>query len=122
MSQAIILYLASSQLILTGVMSRVGWKALFRLSSTLRGDVTRPGVYVLIEDIVAVDGAGGQEYRGKLVARYQSSRPFRTLVAQLNWFWGIGSLVFAIITTVIVYIVEDLNVVWALGTLTIDCD
>jgi hypothetical protein len=63
----------------------------------------KPGVFVLIEDIVAVDGGGGQEFRDALVVRYESNGAFRRLVEQMNWFWGV------------VYGVEDLDVVFAIG-------
>lgn len=75
----------------------------------------KPGVFVLIEDIVAVDGGGGQEFRAALLARYESSKDFQSLVEQINWLWGIGSILVAGGTTAIVYGVEDLNVVFALG-------
>lgn len=75
----------------------------------------KPGVYVLIEDIVAVDGGGSQEFREALLARYESSKDFRKFIAQMNWFWGIGSITVAGGTTTIVYAVENLNVVFALG-------
>ncbi|TVY93603.1 hypothetical protein LAWI1_G002476 [Lachnellula willkommii] len=115
MPQAIILYLASSQLLVTGLMTAMGLKTPVRFSSTTRGSLMKPGIFVLIEDIVGVDGGGGPEFRNALVARYESSITFRRLVAQMNWFWGIGSMIVAGGTTVIVYIIEDLNVVFALG-------
>jgi hypothetical protein len=115
MPQAIVLYLASSQLIITGIMAKMGWKTPIRFSSTPRGSVMKPGVFVLAEDIVAVDGAGGQEFREVLSVRYESSETFRRLVAQMNWFWGVGSMIVACGTTAFVYAVEDLNVVFALG-------
>jgi hypothetical protein len=75
----------------------------------------KPGVFVLIEDIVAVDGGGGQEFREALVRRYDGSELFRRLVEQMNWFWGSGSMVVAAGVTAIVYIIEDKNVTFALG-------
>jgi hypothetical protein len=115
MPQAIVLFLASSQLVVTGIMAKLGLKTPVRFSSTKRGSVMKPGVYVLIEDIVAVDGGGGQEFREALLARYESSKGFQRLVEQMNWFWGIGSILVAGGTTAIVYAVDDLNVVFALG-------
>ena len=86
-----------------------------RLSSTPCGTTTRPGVFVLVEDIVGVDGGGGQAYRRALVTRYETSVVFRRLLTQLNWFWGIGSLLAAVGVTAIVFVVDDMNVVFALG-------
>lgn len=118
MPQAIVLYLAGSQLLLTAVMNSMGWKTPMRLSSTPSRSVTLPGVFTLMEDIVAVDGGGHQEFRKALVARYNASPQFRKMLAQLNWFWAIGSLVIALVTTIICYVIDDLNVVFALGKWT----
>lgn len=115
MPQAVVLFLAGSQLVVTGVMAGRGWRTPVRLSSTGYGTIARPGVFVLMEDIVAVDGGGGQEYRRGLVARYEASAVFRRLLMHLNWFWGVGSLIVAGAVTIIVFVVEDLNVVFALG-------
>ncbi|TVY23122.1 hypothetical protein LHYA1_G007826 [Lachnellula hyalina] len=122
MPQAIILYLASSQLIVTGLMAALGLKTPVRFSSTTRGSLMKPGIFVLIEDIVGVDGGGGPEFRDALMARYETSKVFRRLIAQMNWFWGIGSMIVAGGTTAIVYIVEDLNVVFALVRLVSPVD
>jgi hypothetical protein len=116
MPRTIILFLASSQLIITGIMSKLGLRTPIRISSTPRGELMKPGVFVLIEDIVAVDGGGGQEFREALVRRYDGSELFRRLVEQMNWFWGSGSMVVAGGVTAIVYIIEDKSVVFALGT------
>jgi hypothetical protein len=78
MPQTIILFLASSQLIITGIMSKLGWRTPIRFSSTARGEVLKPGVFVLLEDIVAVGGGGGQEFREALVRRYDGSELFRS--------------------------------------------
>lgn len=92
MPQAVVLYFASSQLLITGVLCHLGWTTPITLSSTKRKQPARPGVFVLIEDVVAVDGGGGTLYREVLIARYEASPYFRTLLRQLNWFWGLGSL------------------------------
>jgi len=55
----------------------------------------KPRVFVLSEDIVAVDGGECQEFRDALVVRYESSATFRRLPKQMNWSWGVGSMVVA---------------------------
>jgi hypothetical protein len=115
MPQAIILYLAGGLLTITGVMSSFGWNLPVRMSSTPRGGVCKPGVFVVVEDIVAVDGGGGEDFRRALQARYEATVTFRRMLAQLNWFWGLGSVAVATATTVVVYVVKDLNVVFAIG-------
>jgi hypothetical protein len=115
MPQAIVLYLAGSQLVITGAMHAFKLKTPVRLSSTPAGGLTPPGVYVLTEDIVGVDGGGNESFRQLLADRYEASPRFRNMLAQLNWFWGVGSLVVAGVVTVLTYVLEDLNIVFALG-------
>ncbi len=115
MPQAIVLYLAGGLVTITGIMSHFSWRLPVRMSSTAREDLTKPGVFVVMEDIVAVDGGGGDEFRRALRDRYDASETFRRMLTQLNWFWGVGSVAVAVVTTVVVYVVNDLNVVFATG-------
>jgi len=115
MPQSIVLYWAGTQVLITGIMAQLQVKTPLRLSSTAVGDVVKPGVFTLIEDVVAVDGGGGEEYRIALVKRYKASAAFRRMLGHLNWFWSIGSIATAAGTTVIVFVAEDLNVVFAIG-------
>jgi hypothetical protein len=70
-----------------------------------------------MEDIVSVDGVGTESFRRLLVVRYEARPRFQNMLVQLNWFWGVGSLVVAGLVTVLIYELEDLNVVFALGEL-----
>ena len=115
MPQAIILYLAGGLLTITAIMTSFGWRLPIRMSSTARGSLCKPGVFVVVEDIVAVDGGGGEGFRRALQARYEASQTFRRMLTQLNWVWGVGSVLVAVATTVVVYVVDDLNVVFAIG-------
>ncbi|KAI4754028.1 hypothetical protein E4T52_12910 [Aureobasidium sp. EXF-3400] len=116
MPQAVVLYFASSRLLITGVLCHLGWTTPITLSSTKRKQPARPGVFVLIEDVVAVDGGGGTLYREVLIARYEASPYFRTLLRQLNWFWGLGSFAVALMTTILIYTVESEDAAFGLGT------
>lgn len=60
-------------------------------------------LYVLIEDIVAVDGGGGQKYRRALRDRYLASPYFRHMLFEMNCFWGGGSIVWAAAITAIIF-------------------
>ncbi|EFE29893.1 uncharacterized protein ARB_03234 [Trichophyton benhamiae CBS 112371] len=60
-------------------------------------------LYVLIEDVVAVDGGGGQVYRRAIRDRYLSSPYFRQMLFEMNCFWGGGSVVFAAVITALVF-------------------
>ncbi|GAD91682.1 hypothetical protein PVAR5_0255 [Paecilomyces variotii No. 5] len=91
-----------------------GYKAPFRISSTPRGSPMPTALYVLIEDIVAVDGGGGQKYRYALRTRYLSSPYFRHMLFEMNCFWAGGSLIFAAVITVIIFTTSR-NVAYTLG-------
>ncbi|PGH09682.1 hypothetical protein AJ80_07633 [Polytolypa hystricis UAMH7299] len=80
-----------------------GHRAPFRISSTPKGSVMPTALYVLVEDIVAVDGAGGQKYRRALRNRYLASPYFRQMLFEMNCFWGGGSIVFATVTTIVIF-------------------
>ncbi|EEH20379.2 hypothetical protein PABG_02638 [Paracoccidioides brasiliensis Pb03] len=80
-----------------------GYQAPFRISSTPKGSVMPTALYVLIEDIVAVDGGGGQKYRRALRDRYLASPYFREMLFEMNCFWAGGSIIFGTITTILIF-------------------
>ncbi|KAL6230872.1 hypothetical protein BDW75DRAFT_55824 [Aspergillus navahoensis] len=80
-----------------------GFRAPFRISSTPKGAVMPTALYVLIEDVVAVDGGGGQMYRYALRTRYLSSPYFRRMLVQMNFFWAGGSIIWAAAITAMVF-------------------
>ncbi|KAJ5239266.1 hypothetical protein N7468_003885 [Penicillium chermesinum] len=89
-------------------------KAPFRISSTPKGSVMPTALYALIEDVVAVDGGGGQIYRYALRTRYLSSPYFRRMLFEMNCFWSGGSIICAGAITAIVFTVEE-SVAFTLG-------
>ena len=89
------------------ILRACGRKAPFRISSTPKGSTMPTALYVLIEDVVAVDGGGGQVYRYALRTRYLSSPYFRRMLFEMNCFWGGGSVVFAAAITAIVFTVPE---------------
>lgn len=95
------------QLLVTGWMSAARKPAPFRISSIPKGERMVPLVFTLVEDIVAVDGGAGKAYRTKLLARYRLSPRFRMLVAQINWFWGIGSFLVGSATLAVMWTVSE---------------
>ncbi|KIX08200.1 uncharacterized protein Z518_02856 [Rhinocladiella mackenziei CBS 650.93] len=100
---AILFCLGGSIFIIT-MWSLSGRKAPFRISSTPKGGDVYPGVYYIIEDIVAVNANAGRPYREALAARYNASPRFRRMIKQQSLFWSIPSLVVAIACTVVVVI------------------
>ncbi|KAL4738608.1 hypothetical protein BDV11DRAFT_131322 [Aspergillus similis] len=85
------------------ILRACGFRAPFRISSTPKGAVMPTALYVLIEDVVAVDGGGGQMYRYALRTRYLSSPYFRRMLVQMNFFWAGGSIIWAAAITAMVF-------------------
>ncbi|OXV11817.1 hypothetical protein Egran_00422 [Elaphomyces granulatus] len=90
------------------------FKAPFRISSTPKGSLMPTALYVLVEDIVAVDGGGGQKYRYALRIRYLSSPYFRRMLFEMNCFWAGGSLMSAAVITVLIFTTPE-DVAYTLG-------
>ncbi|OJJ70037.1 hypothetical protein ASPBRDRAFT_56780 [Aspergillus brasiliensis CBS 101740] len=67
----------------------------FRISSIPKGDPMRPAVYPFLEDIIAVDGKGGTEFRDRLDQRYIASPPFRNMLHRLTMLWMIPQMLVA---------------------------
>jgi hypothetical protein len=85
------------------ILRACGFRAPFRISSTPKGAVMPTALYVLIEDVVAVDGGGGQMYRYALRTRYLSSPYFRRMLVQMNYFWAGGSIIWAAAITAMIF-------------------
>ena len=78
----------------------------------------RPAVYIIAEDVVAVDGEQGDLFRAQWNARYESSAPFRSLLARLDWLWGISGVSIAGAIIGIIFGVKNDSVGWAVGTVS----
>jgi hypothetical protein len=89
------------------VFRMLGFKAPFRISSTPKGSVMPTALYALIEDVVAVDGGGGQIYRYALRTRYLSSPYFRRMLFEMNCFWSGGSILCAAAITAVIFTVQE---------------
>ena len=89
------------------ILRMAGFKAPFRISSTPKGSVMPTALYALIEDVVAVDGGGGQIYRYALRTRYLSSPYFRRMLFEMNCFWSGGSIICATAITIIIFTVSE---------------
>ena len=76
-----------------------------RISSLAAGSLARPGVYTVIEDVVAVDGQGGKAYRTALDERYRASPLFQRMLLHISFFWSFGALLMAGLLTVVIYTV-----------------
>ncbi|KAL1620239.1 hypothetical protein SLS56_009731 [Neofusicoccum ribis] len=85
-----------------------------RVSSAPAGAAWRPGIYVVVEDIVATDGGGETAFRERLDRRYAGSYMFRRMVRVLSLFWGLGGLAAALGTAALVWTL-DRDVAYGVG-------
>lgn len=74
-----------------------------RISSVPKGSQLRPGIYSLIEDICAVDGSGGTDYRVNFDKRYEASHIFRSMLRRLGIFWAVGAESCAVLCTILIF-------------------
>jgi len=95
------------QMVVSGILSARHAPAPFRISSVPKGARVPPLVYTLIEDIVAVDGSGTKVYRAALQARYEASPHFRTMIAQLNWFWGVSGFAIGVALIAVIWTIPQ---------------
>jgi len=64
----------------------------FRISSTPKGEIFPRFIYVIIEDVIAVDCNGKREWRQAWKDRVDASKPMRETLTRLSRFWAIGGL------------------------------
>jgi hypothetical protein len=98
----------------TAILTQLGWKLPFNMSSTPKGAPWRPALFGFIEDAGAIEGQGGVEYRKQLIKRYEMSPRFRRMILLLSWGWGLGLLLVATIATVLIMVV-DTNIGFGVG-------
>lgn len=76
------------ELLLVPILMAMGVRAPIRFSSVARGEVLRPATYVIVEDVVAVDGKQGQAFRQAWSDRYEASAVFRSHLHRMDLLWG----------------------------------
>lgn len=101
------LFVTGVQLISAFLLYHARVKVPFRLSSLPAGHIAHPAVFTIIEDIVAVDGGGGVQYREELMARYDASPLFRRMLNRLDAFWGIGAFCTASLVTTLLWTIPE---------------
>lgn len=106
MPVASLVYWFGFSLVLQDILRWRGYNCPIRISSVQEGERFRPGIYSIIEDVVAVDGSGGTQFRAELNARYEASHQFRQMLHRLTMFWGIGALAAATLTTVLIFTLQ----------------
>lgn len=103
MPPASMLFAVGIQMLFIDVLRYMKIPAPIRISSLPRGTPLRPGIYSVIEDVIAVDGSGGTEFRQRLNLRYMASHVFRQMLHRLTLFWAVGALLAASATTAIIF-------------------
>jgi hypothetical protein len=99
---ALLMFLVATLTFLSLVLYYVEVRLPFRFGSLDRGNVLRPAVFYIVEDVVAVDGEGGMEYRKAFGARYDASRIFRGMIWNLSLLWMVAFYAMAVLFTVLV--------------------
>lgn len=104
------------QLFVIGCMRASKAKSPFRVSSVEKSDYVRSGVYSIAEDIVAVDGERGQEYRKQLEDRYLASKPIQDLCLRLDFIWGITGMAVAALSIGLLFGLDNPEAGYVVGT------
>lgn len=104
-----------AQLLVMAILARMRIKIAFRVSSVPAGRVAQSGMYVVAEDIVAVDAGEGQTHRKQLMNPYNASIVVRKLCHELDLFWGVTSTLFGAGTIIAVLAALDADLSYILG-------
>jgi hypothetical protein len=83
--------------------------------SLQRGDPLRPGVYIIVEDVVAVDGKQGSAWRQAWNDRYLFSPVFRKVLSHIERTWAATGLSVVAIVWGVVFGVDNREIGYALG-------
>jgi hypothetical protein len=100
------LFAIGVELIIVDILRIMKVPAPCRISSLPQGAPLRPGIYAYIEDICAVDGSGGTQFRQRLNLRYQASKAFREMLHRMTLFWAIGAIVCSAVCTAIIFTIQ----------------
>jgi hypothetical protein len=112
------LFAIGVELIIVDILRIMKVPAPCRISSLPQGAPLRPGIYAYIEDICAVDGSGGTQFRQRLNLRYQASKAFREMLHRLTLFWAIGAIVCSAACTVIIFTIQR-DAAYVVSTLSV---
>ena len=98
----------------SSVMTSLRYPLPFNMSSTPKGSPWRPALYAFVEDFVSNEMRGEKVFRTQMNRRYETSSMFRRMIVTLSWCWGVGCLIVAITTTVLVILLPE-TVVFGIG-------
>lgn len=103
---ASMMFAFATELLVVDMLRYFEIPAPVRISSIPKGSQLRPGIYSVIEDVVAVDGSGGTAYREALNKRYEASHVFRAMLRRLGAFWAFGAETMAVVLTVLIFTLQ----------------
>jgi hypothetical protein len=103
------------ELILVEILMAANIRAPFRCSSVRKGDILKPGVFIIVEDVVAVDGKQGRAFRQAWSERYESSAVMRAHLKKMDWLWGCTGLAVVAVVWGVVFGVDNKEIGYALG-------
>jgi len=108
------MYMLSTLTLLSLIGNGLDVKLPFRFGSSEPGTVIRPAIFYIIEDVVAVDGNGGIEYREAFNARYENSEVFQNMIWNLSVCWMLAFYLMGAAVTVLVLVLPLVSV-YAVG-------
>lgn len=103
MPASVLMFFLATLTLLSLILNGLGTKIPFRFGSSDAGNILKPAVYYIVEDVVAVDGNGGMEYRKAFTARYETSPIFRRLIWTLSILWMVVFYILAGVITGLVF-------------------
>lgn len=109
------LFVFGTQLLIIDALRYFEVPAPVRISSVPKNAQLRPGIYSLIEDVCAVDGSGGTEFREALTRRYMASHVFRVMLRRLGEFWAVGAEGCAILCTILIFTLDSGDAAFSIG-------
>ncbi|QDS71229.1 hypothetical protein FKW77_010442 [Venturia effusa] len=99
---ALLMFVVATLTFLSLLLNWLEIRIPFRFGSVGKGNILRPAICYIVEDVVAVDGEGGMDYRQAFNARYEESRLFREMIWKLSFAWMMGFYLMAIVLTILV--------------------
>jgi len=111
---ALLMFLVATLTFLSLLLNWLEIKIPFRFGSVDKGNILRPAIFYIVEDVVAVDGEGGMEYRRAFGERYEESRIFRGMIWKLSVAWMAAFYAMAILFTILIMILP-VAAVYAVG-------
>jgi hypothetical protein len=112
---SVLLLYVCLELLLAPLGMTMGMRAPCRMSSVAKGEPLRPGVCVIVEDVVAVDGKQGQAFRRAWSDRYEASAIFRAHLKKMDLLWGVSGLMVVAVVWGLAFGLDNKEIGYAVG-------